>query len=82
MIEAASGEEAEFVIGKTDRKTDLKIGVVLCDAALEGKINAFNLAQSIRSQKPAIAVVLAGVPAQASQAAARSAGPIPSALDT
>src|SRR5271165_6240188 len=66
VIEAASGEEAGLVIVQMD----LKICVVLCDAALEGKISAFDLARLIRSQKPEIAVILAGSPAKSSQAAA------------
>ena len=35
VIEAASGKEAMLVI----EKSDLKIDIVLCDAALKGKVN-------------------------------------------
>jgi DNA-binding response OmpR family regulator len=66
VIEAVSGEEAALVI----EMPDVKISILLCDAALEGKINAFSLARLIRRQMPTITVILAGTPAQASQAAA------------
>ncbi len=52
MIEAAPGKEALLVV----EKSDVEIDIVLCDAALEGKVNGFILAQTIRTLRPGIAV--------------------------
>ena len=66
VIEAASGKEAMLVI----EKSDLKIDIVLCDAALKGKVNGFNLAQWVRTNRTGMPVILAGTPAKAADAAA------------
>ena len=66
VIEAASGKEAMLVI----EKSDVKIDIVLCDAALKGKVNGFTLAQWIRTNRTDMPVILAGTPAKAADAAA------------
>ena len=49
VIEAASGKEAMLVI----EKSDLKIDIVLCDAALKGKVNELDLSNELERTKQA-----------------------------
>ena len=66
VMEAASAKEAMLVMGTRDVPVD----IVLCDAALKGEVNGFALAQSLRTQRPGIPVILAASPAKAVDAAA------------
>ena len=66
VIEAASGKEAMLVMGTPDVPVD----IVLCDAALKGEMNGFALAQTLRTHRPGIPILLAGSPAKAADAAA------------
>ncbi len=61
VIEASSGKDALLVI----EKSDVKVDIVLCDAALKGKVNGFILAQWIRTHRAGLPVILAGTPAKA-----------------
>jgi len=65
VIEAANGEEALIVLGNAD----LQIDAVLAEVALRGDVDGFRLAAWIRDRRPQTAVILAGTPARAANAA-------------
>jgi DNA-binding response OmpR family regulator len=65
VIEAASVDEAMLVLQQEEPRID----VVLSDTNLASSMDGFALAQWIRANKPGVAVVLAGTPARAANAA-------------
>jgi DNA-binding response OmpR family regulator len=66
VIEAADAEEALFVL----KEPDLYVDIVLSQAQMPGDMDGFGLSQWVRSNKPAVHVILVGSPASATDAAA------------
>lgn len=66
VIEAASSDEALTVIAEAG----IAVDAVLCDAAVGGSLNAFELVRRVRSARPGLDVALAGNPASAAASAA------------
>ena len=66
VIEAASAAEAQIVLA--DR--NLALAAILCDAALRGDMNGFQLRAWQTAHRPEVPVILAGGPAGAAKAAA------------
>jgi CheY-like chemotaxis protein len=67
VIEAATSDEARTVLSQPD----LPVSAVLCDAALEGSLNAFQLRAWTSSQRSELGFILAGNIEAAAKAAAR-----------
>jgi DNA-binding NtrC family response regulator len=65
VIEAANADEALLVL----RKSELEIDVVFTDVEMPGSLDGFALAQWVRSNRPAMDVILAGSVGRAVQAA-------------
>jgi len=75
VIEAASGDEALVVL----QHTDIRVDVVFSDIEMPGATDGFALAKWIRSNRPALDVILVGSPPRAANAAADlcESGPYP-----
>ncbi len=65
VIEAAECDEAMQILSAADTTID----ILLADATAPGTMDGFGLARWIRANKPDIAVILTGTPAQAAKEA-------------